>query len=83
MAGAISSGQFAASAVTVSKESAEPCASLDCVRRAGSNDQQVHSVTEPDVQDVRLVAPQVRIDEGASAGDRLKSKGCDELFSRA
>ena len=54
----------------------------DRVGRTGRQDQQVHGVSETDVQHMRLAAPQICIDERPPASDRLKGKGSDELFRR-
>ena len=48
---------------------------------AGRNQEQIGLVTQPNVQDMRLAAPQVGVGEGFLPGNRLKGERGDKFFS--
>ncbi len=80
MAGATSSGQRAASAVTLSRLSAIPCASFARVfAEAGAIINRSRADPQPNVLDVAFAAPQVGVGISAPAGHGLESQRGDEL----
>ena len=81
MAGASTSGQCAARAVTLSKLSPMPCASLAMVLATSRGDHQQISaaVAQPDMGDMAFAAPQIGFHVGLAAGDRLEGERGDEL----